>query len=96
MLVANAIDANYLKGDAIVIDMQMTVNDVIIYLVMVLAVCVVVSIADSFASKKNATQLRVSNTKGIFTQDFISGGGRKIPLYSRVTEAAMAFFKILL
>ncbi|XP_012572323.1 probable CoA ligase CCL12 [Cicer arietinum] len=88
MLVANAIDANFSKGDAIAIDMQMTVNAVVIYLAIVLAGCVVVSIADSFAPKEIATRLRVSNAKGIFTQDFISGGGRKIPLYSRVVEAA--------
>ncbi|GAU39840.1 hypothetical protein TSUD_68880 [Trifolium subterraneum] len=109
MLVANAIDANFSKGDAIAIDTQMTVNAVVIYLAIVLAGCAVVSIADSFAPKEIATRLRVSNAKGIFTQafangvlqawemfrvlrrsneDFISGGGRKIPLYSRVIKAA--------
>ncbi|TKY60008.1 acyl-activating enzyme 18 [Spatholobus suberectus] len=88
MLVANAIDATFSKGDAIAIDMQMTVNAVIIYLAIVLAGCVVVSIADSFAPKEIATRLRVSKAKSIFTQDFISRGGRKFPLYSRVIEAA--------
>ncbi|CAJ1938533.1 unnamed protein product [Sphenostylis stenocarpa] len=88
MLVANAIDTRFSKGDAIAIDMQMTVNAVIIYLAIVLAGCVVVSIADSFAPKEIATRLRVSKAKGIFTQDFISRGGRKFPLYSRVIEAA--------
>ncbi|KAH1236801.1 putative acyl-activating enzyme 18, peroxisomal [Glycine max] len=68
MLVANAIDATFSKGDAIAIDMQMTVNAVIIYLAIVLAGCVVVSIADSFAPKEIATRLRVSKAKGIFTQ----------------------------
>ncbi|KAK7318793.1 hypothetical protein RJT34_03500 [Clitoria ternatea] len=88
MLVANAIDVTFSKGDAIAIDMQMTANAVIIYLAIVLAGCVVVSIADSFAPKEIATRLRVSKAKGIFTQDFISRGGRKFPLYSRVIEAA--------
>ncbi|KAK7400120.1 hypothetical protein VNO78_11320 [Psophocarpus tetragonolobus] len=88
MMVANAIDVTFSKGDAIAIDMQMTVNAVIIYLAIVLAGCVVVSIADSFAPKEIATRLRVSKAKGIFTQDFISRGGRKFPLYSRVIEAA--------
>ncbi|KAK7359246.1 hypothetical protein VNO77_01199 [Canavalia gladiata] len=88
MLVANAIDATFSKGDTIAIDMQMTVSAVIIYLAIVLAGCVVVSIADSFAPKEIATRLRVSKAKGIFTQDFISRGGRKFPLYSRVIEAA--------
>ncbi|TKY60030.1 acyl-activating enzyme 18 [Spatholobus suberectus] len=88
MLVAKAINATFSKGDAIAIDMQMTANAVIIYLAIVLAGCVVVSIADSFAPKEIATRLRVSKAKGIFTQDFIARGGRKFPLYSRVIEAA--------
>ncbi|KAK7359225.1 hypothetical protein VNO77_01177 [Canavalia gladiata] len=68
MLVANAIDATFSKGDAIAIDMQMTANAVIIYLAIVLAGCIVVSIADSFAPKEIATRLRVSKAKGVFTQ----------------------------
>jgi long-subunit acyl-CoA synthetase (AMP-forming) len=67
-LVANALDAIFSKGDAIAIDMPMTVNAVIIYLAIILAGCVVVSIADSFAAKEIATRLRVSKAKGIFTQ----------------------------
>ncbi|XP_016187744.1 probable acyl-activating enzyme 18, peroxisomal isoform X1 [Arachis ipaensis] len=86
-LVANAIEATFSKGDAIAIDMQMTASAVIIYLAIVLAGCVVVSIADSFAPKEIATRLHISKAKGIFTQDFISRGGRKFPLYSRVVEA---------
>ncbi|KAI5321083.1 hypothetical protein L3X38_030154 [Prunus dulcis] len=88
MLVANALDTTFSKGDAIAIDMPMTVNAVIIYLAIVLAGFVVVSIADSFAVKEIATRLRVSKAKGVFTQDFILRGGRKFPLYSRVAEAA--------
>ncbi|CAL0329664.1 unnamed protein product [Lupinus luteus] len=88
MLVANAIDATFSKGDAIAIDMQMTANAVIIYLAIILAGCVVVSIPDSVAPKEIATRLRISKAKGIFTQDFLSRGGRKFPLYSRVIQAA--------
>ncbi|KAK6937010.1 AMP-dependent synthetase/ligase [Dillenia turbinata] len=87
MLVANALDATFSKGDAVAIDMPMTVNAVIIYLATVLAGMVVVSIADSFAPKEIATRLRVSKAKGIFTQDYTVRGGRKYPLYSRVVEA---------
>ncbi|XP_004294995.1 PREDICTED: probable acyl-activating enzyme 18, peroxisomal [Fragaria vesca subsp. vesca] len=91
MLVANALDQDgtFSKGDAIAIDMPMTVSAVIIYLAIILAGYVVVSIADSFAVNEIATRLRVSKAKGIFTQDFILRGGRKFPLYSRVMEAAM-------
>ncbi|CAN0901436.1 Probable CoA ligase CCL12 [Linum grandiflorum] len=102
MLVANALDATFVKGDTIAIDMPMTVYSVIVYLAIILAGYVVVSIADSFAAKEIASRLRISNAKGIFTQDFIIRGGRKFPLYrnfnwhhcafclhdgSRVTEA---------
>ena len=67
-MVANVLDATFSKGDAIAIDMPMTVHAVIIYLAIVLAGFVVVSIADSFAAKEIATRLRVSKAKGIFTQ----------------------------
>lgn len=67
-LVANALDAMFSKGDAIAIDMPMTVNAVIIYLAIILSGCVVVSIADSFAAKEIATRLNVSKAKVIFTQ----------------------------
>ncbi|KAL3719821.1 hypothetical protein ACJRO7_004752 [Eucalyptus globulus] len=87
MLVANALDVTFSKGDAIAIDMPMTVHAVIIYLAIVLGGFVVVSIADSFSSKEDASRLHISKAKGIFTQDFIQRGGRKFPLYSRVVEA---------
>ncbi|GFZ18245.1 acyl-activating enzyme 18 [Actinidia rufa] len=87
MLVASALDTVFSKGDTIAIDMPMTVTAVIIYLAIILAGFVVVSIADSFAPKEIATRLRVSGAKAIFTQDFIVRGGRKFPLYSRVVEA---------
>ncbi|KAG8371753.1 hypothetical protein BUALT_Bualt13G0121100 [Buddleja alternifolia] len=88
MLVANALDTTFCKGDPIAIDMPMTITAVIIYLAIVLAGFVVVSIADSFAPKEIATRLRVSKAKAVFTQDFIVRGGRRFPLYSRVVEAA--------
>ncbi|KAH0733705.1 hypothetical protein KY285_009412 [Solanum tuberosum] len=88
MTVANALDNMFSKGDAIAIDMPMTVTAVVIYLAIVLAGFVVVSIADSFAAQEIAVRLRVSNAKAIFTQDSIVRGCRRFPLYSRVIEAA--------
>ncbi|RAL43062.1 hypothetical protein DM860_009844 [Cuscuta australis] len=88
MLVANALDSLFSKGDAIAIDMPMTEKAVIIYLGIILGGFSVVSIADSFAPKEIATRLRVSKARGIFTQDFIVRGGRRFPLYSRIVEAA--------
>lgn len=67
-MVAKVISAKFSKGDAIAIDMQMTVNAVIIYLAIIVAGCAVVSIADSFAPKEIAVRLRVSKAKCIFTQ----------------------------
>lgn len=46
-----------------------------------------VSIADSFAPAEVATRLKISQTKGVFTQDFIIRSGKKIPLHTKVVEA---------
>lgn len=56
------------KGSSIAIDMPMDVNAVVIYLAIVLAGYVVVSIADSFAPSEISTRLILSNAKAIFTQ----------------------------
>ncbi|KAJ7540403.1 hypothetical protein O6H91_10G013200 [Diphasiastrum complanatum] len=86
--VANALDGLGLqRGDAIAIDMPMDVFAVIIYLAIILAGYVVVSIADSFVSNEIATRIRISKAKCIFTQDNIVRGGKVIPLYSRVVDA---------
>ncbi|XP_016180187.1 probable acyl-activating enzyme 17, peroxisomal isoform X2 [Arachis ipaensis] len=87
-LVAYALEALALeKGSAIAIDMPMHVKSVVIYLAIVLAGYVVVSIADSFAAGEISTRLNISNAKVIFTQDLIIRGDKSIPLYSRVVEA---------
>ncbi|MBE9170316.1 AMP-binding protein [Pleurocapsales cyanobacterium LEGE 06147] len=81
------IDCGFRPGDAIAIDMPMTVESVAIYLGIVKAGCVVVSIADSFAADQIATRLRISRAKAIFTQDYIRRGGKQLPLYTKVIEA---------
>ncbi|OVA06442.1 AMP-dependent synthetase/ligase [Macleaya cordata] len=87
-LVANALETLGLaKGSAIAIDMPMNVTAVVIYLAIVLAGYVVVSIADSFAPLEISTRLKISNAKAIFTQDFIIRGEKRLPLYSRVVDA---------
>ncbi|KAL6655936.1 hypothetical protein ACP70R_006762 [Stipagrostis hirtigluma subsp. patula] len=87
-LVANAIDTLDLpKGSAIAIDMPMNVDAVVIYLAIVLAGYVVVSIADSFAAPAISTRLKISESKAIFTQDYILRDDKELPLYSRVVEA---------
>ncbi|XP_059455543.1 probable acyl-activating enzyme 17, peroxisomal [Corylus avellana] len=87
-LVAHAIKTLGLdKGSAVAIDMPMNVNSVVIYLAIVLAGYVVVSIADSFAPIEISTRLKISEAKAIFTQDLISRGDKSLPLYSRIVEA---------
>ncbi|CAN6217514.1 unnamed protein product [Urochloa humidicola] len=87
-LVATALDALDLpEGSAIAIDMPMDVNAVVIYLAIILAGHVVVSIADSFAAPAISTRLKISEAKAIFTQDYILRDDKELPLYSRVVEA---------
>jgi acetyl-CoA synthetase len=74
-------------GEAIAIAMPMTAESVAIYLGIVQAGGVVVSIADSFAPPQIATRLQISQAKAIFTQDYIERGGKQLPLYAKVVEA---------
>ncbi|XP_057438803.1 probable acyl-activating enzyme 17, peroxisomal isoform X2 [Lotus japonicus] len=86
-LVAYALESLGLeKGSAIAIDMPMNCKAVVIYLAIILAGYVVVSIADSFAAREISTRLRISNAKVIFTQDIIIRGDKSLPLY-RILEA---------
>lgn len=86
--VANGLlDAGFNIGDAIAVDMPMTVESVAIYLGIVKAGGVVVSIADSFAPHEIAMRLRIADAKAIFTQDYIPRGGKLLPLYAKVVEA---------
>lgn len=74
-------------GDAVGVDMPMTVESVAIYLGIVLMGGVVVSIADSFAAPEIATRLRIAGAKVVFTSHLINRGGRTLPLYQKVVEA---------
>ena len=86
--VANGlVELGLTPGDAVAIDMLMTVESVAIYLGIVKAGCVAVSIADSFAAEELATRLRIANAKAIFTQDVILRGGKRLPLYEKVMQA---------
>jgi acetyl-CoA synthetase len=74
-------------GDALAIYMPMTIEAVAIYLGVIRAGGVVVSIADSLAPQEIAVRLRLAAAKGIFTQDVMPRGGKAIALYSKVIEA---------
>lgn len=77
----------FCPGDAVGIDMPMTVESVAIYLGIVKIGCVAVSIADSFVADEIGTRLRMGRAKGIFTQDLIGRGARRLPLYEKVAAA---------
>jgi acetyl-CoA synthetase len=74
-------------GDAVGICMPMTPESIAIYLGIVKAGCVVVSIADSFSASEIAMRCRLGNAKAVFTQDVIYRGAKFLPLYERVVQA---------
>lgn len=83
--VANSlVDAGFAAGDSIAVDMPMTPESVAIYLGIIKAGCTVVSVADSFAPHEIETRLKIADTKAVFTQDYISRGGKRLPLYEKV------------
>lgn len=86
--IANSlIDAGFIAGDAIAIDMPMNHYAIAIYLGIIKMGGVVVSIADSFPSDEIATRLRLARAVGIFTQDYILRDSKKLPLYEKITAA---------
>ncbi|MBD1863203.1 AMP-binding protein [Trichocoleus sp. FACHB-46] len=74
-------------GDAIAVVLPMTVEAVVIYLGIVQAGCVVVSVADSFAAPEIAIRLQIAQAKAVFTQALILRAGKQLPLYTKVIEA---------
>lgn len=76
------------KGSAIAVAMPMNIYAVAIYLGILKMGGIVVSIADSFSSQEIGARLRIADAKAIFTQDFSLWGGKKIPLYEKVKQAA--------
>jgi len=83
--VANSLlQQGFAAGDAIGIAMPMNQYAIAIYLGIIKMGGIVVSIADSFSTEEIATRLRIANAKAIFTQDFTSWSGKKLPLYEKV------------
>jgi acetyl-CoA synthetase len=86
--VANGlVEAGFQPGDAIAVILPMTVEAVAIYLGIIAAGCVVVSIADSFSTNEIAARLKIAMTKAIFTQDSIQRADQHFPLYQKVIDA---------
>jgi acetyl-CoA synthetase len=86
--VANSLRAlGVVAGEAVAIDMTMTVEAVACYLGVVKAGCAVVSIADSFAADEIATRLRIAGAKTVITQDVVFRGDKTLPMYEKVADA---------
>ena len=82
-------------GDAVAIDMPMTVESVAIYLGIVKVGAAVVGIADSFVPAEIETRLRLGGAKAVFTQDLIGRGARRLPLYEKVVAAGALLAVVL-
>ncbi len=86
--VANGLrEAGFQPGDALAIDMIMGMESVVIYLGILKAGCVVISVADSFSPPEITTRLRIGKAVGIFTMDLIVRGEKRLPMYAKVVEA---------
>lgn len=86
--VAAALPAHgFAPGDAVAICMPMTPESVAIYLGIVAAGMVVVSIADSMAPDEIATRLRIAHARGIFTVDDVMRGGKRLRHLEKVLAA---------
>jgi acyl-coenzyme A synthetase/AMP-(fatty) acid ligase len=79
--------AGFQEGDALAVVLPMTAESVAIYLGIIWAGCVVVSIADSFAPPEIANRIRSANARAVFTYDVQVRSGKTLPLYTRVAEA---------
>lgn len=86
--VANGLPAlGVAKGDSVAIDMTMTAESVAIYLGIIKAGAIVISIPDSLPAGEIAKRLRVGNAKAVFTQDQITRAGKSLPMYEKVRDA---------
>jgi len=74
-------------GDAIAIVMNMRAESVAIYLGIIQAGCVAISIAESFAPTEIRRRLEISGAKAVFTAHHMHRGGRTLPLYDKVLQA---------
>jgi acetyl-CoA synthetase len=86
--VANGLQAlGISKGDRVAIDMAMTAESVAIYLGIIKAGAVVISIPDSLPGEEIAKRLRIGDAKAVFTQDAITRAGKTLPMYEKVRHA---------
>jgi len=86
--IANSLcQAGLKQGDAIAIDMPMTLEAVAIYLAGIKAGNPIVTIADSFTPNEIKVRLKIANPKLIFTQDYLLRAGKTLTLFDKICQA---------
>ena len=87
MCFAAALSTLVQPGTRCAIIMPMTPDAVVAFLGVLLARCVMVGIAESFAAPEIAARLALVDTGLVITQDVMTRGGKSIPLYQRIVQA---------
>ncbi|MCA9015836.1 MAG: AMP-binding protein, partial [Planctomycetaceae bacterium] len=83
--VANGLtEAGIQPGERVAVMTPMTVESVAIFLGIIAAGCVVVTIADSFSAEEMRVRLEITRPRLIFIQDVISRNGKQLPLYAKL------------
>lgn len=84
--VANGLkEAGIKPGKRVAVMMPMSPESVAIFLGIIAAGCVVVTIADSFSADEMDVRLKITEPCLIFMQDVISRNGKQLPLYSKLS-----------
>ncbi|WP_299463429.1 AMP-binding protein [uncultured Gimesia sp.] len=85
--VANGLqEAGIQPGERVAVMMPMTVESVALFLGIIAAGCVVVTIADSFSAEEMRVRLQITEPRLIFIQDVISRNGKQLPLYAKLGQ----------
>jgi acetyl-CoA synthetase len=74
-------------GDAVAVILPMTPEAIAIYLGIIQAGCVAISIADSFAAPEIARRLETGRAAAVFTYSHILREGKRLPLMERIIAA---------
>ncbi|MCP4810981.1 MAG: AMP-binding protein, partial [Planctomycetaceae bacterium] len=75
------------QGDCFGVIMPVSFESIAIYLGIIQAGMVTVSIADSFAGQEIDSRLQIANAKAVFSYEFLERSGKRIPLGDRVRDA---------
>lgn len=95
--VANGLVAQGLRqGDRVGMILPMTANAVAAYLGTILAGCVPVSIAESFATPEIEVRLKLSEATAVFVADVVRRGGRRLPCYEKLRDSDASAIAIVI